>query len=383
MGSVLHTTGWDALGPGLNSLDQALASRNATWGQQGYTFDNAGNFSPESSTQALALQIANAAFAQKDWSIEQSYLDRIGAAFGAGVRLTDYRAAVEEARRSINGWVSDQTKKRIPELIPAGALDELTRLVLVNAIYLKANWELEFPKDATKPLPFTRLDASVVTVPTMSESGGQTIPYAHGTGWRATELRYLGAHGSTPLAMTIISPDDLKSFESKLTVAQLGRIVATLEGEREGLKVITPGTSGEMCDMGTYPYQVHVYLPRFSAETKASLADLLGPLGMPLAVTRGAADFSGIHVPKSDAERLYIAQVIHQANIDVDEVGTEAAAATAVGLGETGGGCVGSEPSPRKEITLRLDHPFLYVLRDVETGAVLFMGRVVNPSVRS
>jgi len=108
---------------------------------------------------------------------------------------------------------------------------------------------------------------------------------------------------------------------------------------------------------------------------------VLKSLGMPLALKRGEADFSGIHVPKSYAEILYIGDVIHQANIDVDEKGTEAAAATAIIMQATGGGCVGSVPSPRKTITLRLDHPFLFVLRDVETGAVLFMGRVVDPSV--
>jgi serpin B len=277
--------------------------------------------------------------------------------------------------------VSDQTKKRIPELIPEGSLDELTRLVLVNAIYLKAGWENEFSKEATKPKPFTRLDGSLVKVPTMWQLGGQTIPYARGTGWQATELRYRGADWTTPLAMTLILPDDLTSFESKLTASQLSRITATLQSERERLGVITPGTSGEMCDMGTWPYEVRLFLPRFSAGTQAPLADVLKSLGMPLPLTRGEADFTAIHVPKTYEEILYIGDVIHQANIDVDEKGTEAAAATAIIMQATGGGCVGSVPSPRKTITLRLDHPFLFVLRDVETGAVLFMGRVVDPSV--
>jgi serpin B len=141
MDAVLHASGWDALGPGLNALDQALASRNATWHDE-YL---------DPSTRELTLRIANAAFAQRDWAIEQSYLERIGSTFGAGVRLVDYIADYEAARKLINAWVGDQTKKRIPELIPAGMLDELTRLVLVNAIYLKAAWENEFSKEATKP----------------------------------------------------------------------------------------------------------------------------------------------------------------------------------------------------------------------------------------
>ena len=144
------------------------------------------------------MRIANAAFAQRDWAIEQAYLERIGSTFGAGVRLVDYRADYEAARKLINAWVSDQTKKRIPALIPEGGLDELTRLVLVNAIYLKAAWETEFSKDATEPKPFTRLDGSPVEVPTMFQSGGQTIPYARGNGWQATELRYRGADWYDP-----------------------------------------------------------------------------------------------------------------------------------------------------------------------------------------
>ena len=119
-------------------------------------------------------------------------------------------------------------------------------------------------------------------------------------------------------------------------------------------------------------------MPRFGVETHASLKTLLEALGMPLAFTRGVADFSGIHVPESYEEILYISEVIHQANIDVDEEGTVAAAATAVIMGATGGGC---SPVIGKTITLRLDHPFLFFVRDLETGAVLFMGRVVDPSV--
>jgi serpin B len=371
MDAVLHTSGWDELGPGLNALDQALANRNATWQDE--------NLDPP--TRELALRIANTSFAQKDWTIEQAYLDRIASTFGAGVRLVDYRTDYEAARKLINAWVNDQTKQRIPELIPVGMLDDLTRLVLVNAIYLKAAWLREFPNGLTEPKPFTRLDGSTVEVQTMNQFGGQEIPYARGNGWQATELRYEGLYWEhPPLAMTLILPDDLPSFESKVPASQLARITATLQSERERIGVITPSTTAEMCDR-TYPYDVSLYLPRFGIDTKASLPDVLKSLGMSLALTRGVADFSAIHVPKSYEEILYISDVIHQANIDVDEKGTEAAAATAVVMVDTGGGCVGSDPIPTKTITLRLDRPFLFVLRDVETGAVLFMGRVVDPSV--
>jgi serpin B len=367
MDAVLHTTGWDALGAGLNALEQALASRNVTWQDE----------SLDPPTRQVALRIANSAFAQQDWAIEQAYLERIAATFGAGVRLVDYRTDYEAARKLINAWVSGQTKKRIPELIPKGMLDELTRLVLVNAIYLKANWAQPFSEGATKPLPFTRLDGSKVEVPTMYQSGGQEIPYARGNGWQAAELRY----ERRGLAMTLLVPDDLTSFENRLTASQLQRIAAALHSERMKLGEEIWGDWEGPCGCGCIPYSVDLFVPRFGIDTKAPLADVLKSLGMPLALTRGEADFSAIHVPKSYEEILYIQDVIHQANIDVDEEGTEASAATAVFMGDTGGGCIGVPLNPLKTITLRLDRPFLFVLRDVETGAILFMGRVVDPSV--
>jgi serpin B len=370
MDAVLHTTGWDELGPGLNALEQALTSRNAMWRDE----------ERDPPTRELALRIANAAFAQSDWLIERAYLERIAATFGAGVRLVDYRTDYEAARKAINAWVGDQTEKRIPELIPAGILDELTRLVLVNAIYLRADWVTEFDLDSTKPAPFIRLDGSKVAVPTMEGWGGQEFPYAHGTGWQATELRYRGADGTAPLSMTLILPDDLAAFETALTGGQVGRITTTLDQQRQRLGEVSYDDPTDELGCGTYAYEVMLFLPRFSTETQSRLGDVLTSLGMPLALTPGAADFSAIHLPKSYEEILYVSDVIHQANIDVDEKGTEAAAATAVVMGDTGGGCMAG-PGPLKRITLRLDRPFLFLLRDVETGAVLFMGRVVDPSV--
>jgi len=369
MDAVLHTTGWDALGSGLNSLDQALASRDATWQDD------------EGTEHALALRIANAAYGQQGWKIEQPYLDAIASAFGAGLRLVDFRTDAEAARNAINAWVSDQTAKRIPQLLGPGSLTPLTRLVLVNAIYLKANWAKEFNPSATAPRAFTRLDGSTVKVPTMSVDGGQQIPYAQGTGWQAVDLAYRSAPdpttglAPTPLAMTVILPTDLASFEQGLNAAQLGRITAALEAQDARLQDVTYKNDGGM-DCGTYPYSVKVLMPRFSIDTQAQLGDVLTSLGMPLAFG-AAADFTGIHVPTGVADRLFISAVIHQANIDVDEKGTTAAAATAVVM--TTGGCTG--PDPARVITLRLDRPFLFVLRDVETGAVLFMGQVTDPSV--
>lgn len=362
MDTVLHTSGWDALGAGLNALDQALAARNAVWQEGG-------------ATKRVSLQITNAAFGQRGWAIEQGFLDAIAAAFGAGLRLVDYLADPEGARVAINRWVSDQTAGRIPELLGPRDVTNLTRLYLVNAIYLKAEWEDWF--DAARPAPFTRLDGSRVQVPTMSQNGGQHVPYTRGTGWQAVELRYLGADYATPLAMTLIVPDDLVGFESRLSASQLERITTALGTQRERLQEVTTPQS-EQCEPGTYPYAVELFMPRFSIDTKADLVPALASLGIGRAFEPDA-EFTGIHVPETPDDRLYISNVIHQANIDVDEKGTEAAAATAVGMATTGG-CGG--PAPVKVITLRLDRPFIFVLRDVETGAVLFMGRVTDPSVK-
>ena len=152
---VLNATGWDELGAGLNALDGSLASRGGTWRDD------------EGRAHALALRIANATFGQRGWSIEPAYLDAIAAAFGADLKLVDYIADHEAARRAINAWISQQTLRRIPELLAPPNVTDGTRLYLVNAIYLKANWVVEFLQEETAPRPFSRLDGSTARVPTM------------------------------------------------------------------------------------------------------------------------------------------------------------------------------------------------------------------------
>jgi serine protease inhibitor len=364
MDAVLHTGGWADLGPGLNALDQAITSRDGT-----YTDD-------EGKSHSLALRIANSAFAQYGWTIEPSYLDAIAAAFGAGVRLVDYKADPAAARQTINAWVSRQTEGRIPELLRPPNVTADTRLYLVNAMYLKANWVTEFDAEATTPRTFTRLDGSTADVTTMQLFGGQEVPYVMGDGWQATELRYRGRDGTFPLAMDVILPDDLTAFEAHLTPKQLASISSALTKERTRLNedVVEGASAG---DCGTYPYSLKLRLPKFSAGTRVLLGSALAALGMPAALDSASADFTGIHSPDEAEAPIFIKNVIHQANIDVDETGTEAAAATAIGMDT--GGCTG--PGPAKEITLRVDHPFVFVLRDLETDAILFMGRILDPSI--
>ncbi len=362
MDTVLHTGGWKALSNALNSLEQELAGHDATW-----TDD-------DGQRHELSLRIANAAFGQQGWSIEQGFLDAIAKAFGAQLGLVDYQADPDAARQVINAWVSRQTAQRIPELLAPPNVTEATRLVLVNAIYMKAGWQIAFESDGTKNRSFTRTNGAQVQVPTMTLFGRQQVPYATGSGWKATELRYVGASDTTPLAMTLIEPTDIDAFEAALTTARLTAITGKLDAERSRLSVVMQPDDPEAC--ATYPYGVRVFMPRFGVDTRADLVPVLRALGMKAAFAGGAADFSGI----TTQDQLSIASVIHQANIDVDEQGTEAAAATAIGMDTTGGGCMG--PVPARIVTLRLNHPFLLLIRDVKTGAILFMGRVLDPSVR-
>ena len=330
MDTVMHALGTDANAGWVTALDQSLNNKTATFQ------DDMGH------AQDVVLRSVNAPFAQRGFALEAPYLQALGERFGAGLRLVDYIKATEAARKAINDWVNAQTEQRIPELLGQGTLDDLTRLVLVNAIYLKAAWQTPFEEGATAPAPFTRLDGSTVDVP-MMHMGGELL-YATGTGWQAVELPYVGGK----LSMLVIVPDELAAFEKTLDGASLAAIV-------DGL------ATRHVSDLG---------LPTFGTETKVELAKVLSAMGMPTAFT-DRADFSGI----STEEPLLIDAVIHQANIDVDENGTEAAAATAV--------VARAASLPSDSVTLTVDHPFLFALRDKDTGAVLFLGRITEPATRS
>jgi serpin B len=328
MDAVLRNLGTDEHAAWVAALDSLLNARTGSF--------------PDGSGQAqeVTLRIVNAPFAQRGFALETPYVQALGERFGAGLRLVDYVKAAEAARVAINGWVADQTEQRIKELLAQGDVDEMTRLVLVNAIYLKAAWQTAFGTEATAPAPFTRLDGTTVDAPLMHTSG--QLPYASGTGWQAVELPYVGGK----LSMLVIVPDDLAAFEKTLDGAALAGIVGDLS-----------------------PREVILALPKFGTESKLELGPVLAALGMPTAFT-DAADFSGI----TKEQALQISAVIHQANIDVDENGTAAAAATAVVMRATA--------MPAEPVTLTVDRPFLFALRDVESGAVLFQGRIADPTIR-
>ena len=328
MDAVLHAFGSDSSANGASSLQQALDGLNGT-----FTDANGDK-------QDLTLRIANATFAQRGMALQPAYLDALSARFGAGIDLVDYQTNPEAARLLIDAWVSDRTEARIPDLLARGTIDETTRLALVNAAYLKAPWLNPFDPAATRDGAFTLADGSLVQVPTMHATLHEAA-HAVGSDWQAVELPYAG----NSLVMDLIVPTDVATFDPAFDAAKFTQIVGAFQ-------------TGE----------VVLALPKFKIESKTDLKDVLAKMGMPDAFD-AAADFSGI----TAAEKLRISAVVHQANIDVDEKGTEATAATAA-LGSPAG------IAPGPPLTLSLDRPFIFAVRDTGTGAVLFLGRVADPS---
>jgi len=292
----------------------------------------------DGSKAAIALDSANSLWGQRGMAWVGAFLDELARDYGTGMRQVDYVGAVEAARQLINGWTAEQTHDKIKDLIPQGVLDALTRLVLVNAIYLKAPWEQPFEPTLTKDGPF---DGGRVTVQMMT---GSEVPasYRAGDGWQAATLAYAG--GS--VAMTIVLPDLGRLAEIEAAVAAGGVQEYLAGGESTALRVT---------------------MPKWTTRSSLSLREALAALGMPTAFDPNAADFSAM----TTAAELYISAVVHQGYIAVDEEGTEAAAATAVVMRET---------SARLVDSFIVDRPFVYVVHDTAHGTPLFLGRVVDPT---
>jgi len=315
----------DRLHPAFNSLDIELASRGeGAKGKDG---------------EGFRLNIVNAIWGQKDYGFLSEFLDLLAENYGAGLRVLDFASAPEESRITINNWVSDQTEDRIEDLIPQGLIDALTRLVLTNAIYFNAAWQYPFSGDVTQDGPFYLLDGGEVIVPMMKQT--ESFGYAEGDGYQAVELPYDGSE----LSMVILLPalGQFETFEDSLDAQQVDGIIGRLEHR-----------------------QVALAIPRFEFKSGFSLSKTLAAMGMPLAFS-GAADFSGM----TGNRDLFIADVVHKAFVSVDEAGTEAAAATAVVMELTA--------IPEMPVIVNIDRPFIFLIRDIETGAILFVGRVLNP----
>jgi len=317
----------DSLHAAFNWLDAQLASRGQ--GAQG------------KDEKGFRLNIANAIWGQKDYEFLSAFLDVLAENYGAGLRILDFITETEASRLAINRWVYNQTEGRIKDLIPPGAINELTRLVLTNAIYFNAAWEHPFDKKMTTNGPFYLLDGGEVVVPMMKQT--ESFGYTEGEGYQAVELPYDGRE----LSMVVLLPEsgNFEAFEKGLQAQQVDAIINGLQ-----------------------PTEVTLTMPKFEFESEFSLRDILAGMGMPDAFSPDEADFSGM----TGNRELFISDVVHKAFVAVDEAGTEAAAATAVIVGTT------SAPGePTVEVTL--DRPFIFLIRDIETDTILFVGRVLNP----
>jgi serine protease inhibitor len=289
------------------------------------------------------LQTANRLWGQKGYGFLPDFLKVVEANYGAGLKEVDFAGATEQARKAINAWVEGQTRDKIKDLLKPGILDADTRLVLTNAIYFKSAWNFPFRERATVKGDFHVTPEKKVTVPLMR--GGYRTTYAKGKGFEVLQLPYENGD----LSMVIFLPSKaggLSAFEKRLTA--------------ENLETWT----GEMS-----VHQVDVTLPRFKITAEFQLNDVLARLGMPDAFDPKKADFSGM----TTRDKLFLSHVVHKAFVDVNEKGTEAAAATAV-VAKGGGG----RGFPRA--TFRADRPFVFLIREHRTGSILFLGRVVNPS---
>lgn len=299
-----------------------------------------------SANAGYTLSNANALWVQKDYSLLRDYTSVVDEYYHGKAENVDFKGATEDARQTINSWVEDRTNDRIKDLIPPGILDPMTRLVLTNAIYFKGSWVREFDRNETQDENFRTEDGRTVKVPMMRSFGEESLyNYMETEDMQMLEIPYKGWN----LSMIVLLPksDDISPLERSLTPEKL------VEWKRK-LKEL----------------QVDVYIPKFTFNTKYFLIEDLEDMGMGTAFA-GAADLSGI----SSMENLSISDVIHQAFVEVNEVGTEAAAATAVVIER-------AAPDGPKIPVFRADHPFIFMIQDRETGSILFMGRVSDPRAK-
>lgn len=290
------------------------------------------------------LAVANALWGQKGYKLLNDFLRLIETEYGGRLTEVDFVTATESARKTINTWVEEKTKDKIKELLKPGVLDAMTRLVLTNAIYFKGNWARQFKKDRNKQSPFTLASGEKVDAPMMNQTG--EFRYREAEDFQALELPYV----DNELSMIILLPrdtDGLPKFEKTLNLKDFSQWLDRLHRR-----------------------EVIVSVPRFKMTSQFSLASVLTSMGMADAFSARAADFSGI----TGGRDLFISAVIHKAYVDVNEEGTEAAAATGVTMRLTSAG-------PTQTPVFRADHPFLFLIRDNHSGSILFIGRLMNPQV--
>lgn len=315
----------DCLHPAFNSLDLQLKQR----GQGAKGKDEEG----------FRLHVVNAIWGQKGYGFLAQFLDVLAQNYGAGLRILDFINETEQSRVAINKWVSDQTEEIIKDLVPKGAIDQLTRLVLTNAIYFNAAWECPFNKNLTSDDTFHLMGDIDITVPMMQQT--KSLRYAEGDGYQAIELPYGGHEFSMLIFLPKVGQFDV--FKELLNAEFVIAIIGKLELN-----------------------EVALTIPKFEYEFSFGLKEALSTLGMRVAFA-GDADFSGMNGKRD----LSIQDVLHKAFVSVDEAGTKAAAATAV--------IMGMKFMPALPIEMKIDRPFIFLIRDIPTGSIIFLGRVLNP----
>lgn len=301
------------------------------------------------------LSIANALWAEQTMPLSDSFIQTLQTHYAASLESVDFKGDADNQRNRINAWVSDRTRDRINDLLPEGSVNGMTRVVLANAMYFKGPWTHEFKKRHTQDAAFYLLpdsaggDAKEVSVPMMRHYP-TGFRYAEMDGYAALSLPYKKGD----LSMVVLLPDDragLPALEGKLDTEMLSNTFASMKYEK-----------------------VHVWLPKWETTQDYSLVEALEAMGMAVGFDQTAANFSGMNDSSGNGD-LFISDVFHKAFIAVDEAGTEAAAATAV--------IMERKSESREEVKIykfRADHPFVYIIRDERTGAILFMGRVTDPS---
>jgi|TARA_B100002003_G_scaffold52782_1_gene48014 serpin B len=294
-------------------------------------------------TKAYELRTGNALWVQNDFPFLEDYTSRVEQYYGGKAANVDFVTETEKSRQTINSFIEEQTNNKIKDLIPQGMLNSMTRLVLTNAIYFKGTWEWEFDKSDTREQDFKITPTNIVKTPMMfMDNDKAEFNYADIGDLQILELPYKGEE----ISMLILLPtENLAAIEPSLTAEKLKEWKS---------------------QMNEFKLDA-IYLPKFEFDTKYFMKDTLSAMGMPTAFEWPGADFSGM----DGTEMLYIDKVIHQAYVKVDEKGTEAAAATAimVGFGSAG---------PRN--VFRADHPFIFIIQEKETGNILFMGRMSDPT---
>ncbi|XP_027702798.1 leukocyte elastase inhibitor-like [Vombatus ursinus] len=294
------------------------------------------------------LKLANRLFGEKTYNFLSEFLDSTQKLYGAELATVDFQHASEAARKEINQWVKEQTEGKIPELLASGSVDSLTKLVLVNAIYFKGNWEEKFDEALTTDAQFRLNKREKKSVKMMYQK--KKLPYGYITALkcRVLELPYKGKE----LSMIILLPDDI-------------------EDDSTGLKEIEKQLSMEKLAEWTHhenldTIDVHVHLPKFKMENTYNLNSDLARMGVSDLFIGGKADLSGM----SGSRDLFISQIVHKSFVEVNEEGTEAAAATA-GIAQL------TMLLPEEEFNA--DHPFLFFIRHNPTGNILFSGRFASP----